>query len=309
MDIVVYHLCECKEPRITRTTLPALVTHDGRTLHWRELGSGPPLVCHPGGPGMSGAYFGDLPELAERRTLVLLDPRGTGGSDRPGDPEAYRLEDYARDLEELRRHLGLDRIDVLGHSHGGFVSMVWASEHSGGVDRLVLANTLVRFGGATGEATEAAMAARSNEPWYADAVEAREYRLHGEGRFAGDDELGKLFGRELPFYFHRWGDEEAAYAARLAGEPRNGDAMRFFNSRVAPEFDLRSRLPAIKRPVLVITGSDDFVAGEAAAREVTAGLPDARLAVLEDSAHFSFAENGTRSRFADAVAEFLDPDG
>jgi pimeloyl-ACP methyl ester carboxylesterase len=61
--------------------------------------------------------------------------------------------------------------------------------------------------------------------------------------------------------------------------------------------------------VLVITGSDDFVAGDAAVREITAGPPDARLVVLEGSAHFSFAEGGTSSHFAAAVAEFLDPDG
>jgi pimeloyl-ACP methyl ester carboxylesterase len=60
-----------------------LTTGGGRTLAWREIGAGPPLVCHPGGPGASPAYFGDLPELAAERTLLLLDPRGTGDSDRP----------------------------------------------------------------------------------------------------------------------------------------------------------------------------------------------------------------------------------
>ena len=65
-------------------------------------GSGPPLLMHPGGPGASAAYFGELPELAAERTLVLLDPRGTGGSDRPADPSGYDLADYADDIEAVR---------------------------------------------------------------------------------------------------------------------------------------------------------------------------------------------------------------
>ena len=99
------------------------IQRDGRTLSWREVGSGPPLLCHPGGPGCSSLYFGELPELAAERTLVMPDPRGTGDSDRPAEPSAYDLEDYAADIEAVREQLGLERLDLLGHSHGGFVAM------------------------------------------------------------------------------------------------------------------------------------------------------------------------------------------
>lgn len=43
--------------------MPGLSTDDGRTLSWRELGSGPPLLCHPGGPGFWALYFGELAVL------------------------------------------------------------------------------------------------------------------------------------------------------------------------------------------------------------------------------------------------------
>src|SRR5437879_13731176 len=94
---------------------------DGRTLAYELSGSGPTLVCHPGGPGFSSRYFGDLAGLTESLTLVLLDPRGTGVSDRPSDARAYRTEDYAADLDELRAHLGLEQMRLLGPSHRGLV--------------------------------------------------------------------------------------------------------------------------------------------------------------------------------------------
>ena len=94
---------------------------DGRTLAYRVAGSGPTLVCHPGGPGFSSRYFGDLGGLVDRFTLVQFNPRGSEGSDRPADRRAYATEDYVTDLEELRAHLGLERMLLLGHSHGGVV--------------------------------------------------------------------------------------------------------------------------------------------------------------------------------------------
>jgi pimeloyl-ACP methyl ester carboxylesterase len=85
-------------------------TADRRKLTYRKLGSGPILVCHPGGPGFSSSYMGDLAGLWERFTLVILNPRGTDGSDRPADPRAYQLDDYVSDLDELRQHLRLERM-------------------------------------------------------------------------------------------------------------------------------------------------------------------------------------------------------
>ena len=81
----------------------SFTTADGRKLTYRKLGHGPVLVCHPGGPGFSATYFGDLSALWEQFTLIMLNPRGTGGSDRPRDRRAYQIEDYVSDLEYLRR--------------------------------------------------------------------------------------------------------------------------------------------------------------------------------------------------------------
>ena len=123
-----------------------LTTRDGRKLGYRQLGNGPVLVCHPGGPGFSSLYFGDLAGLWERYTLVLLNPRGTGGSDKPADTRAYQIDDYVDDVEALREHLGLERVMLLGHSHGGTVAQAYAAKHPGRVRKLVLASTLARFG-------------------------------------------------------------------------------------------------------------------------------------------------------------------
>ncbi|MBA2476005.1 MAG: alpha/beta hydrolase [Actinobacteria bacterium] len=279
----------------------SFTTSDGRRLGYRMQGSGPLLVCHPGGPGFSSRYFGDLAGLGESLTLVCLHPRGTEGSDRPADPRAYTLEDYVADLEELRLHLGVERIDLLGHSHGGVVAMVYAAAHSASLDRLVLASTLPRFASEQETAMQAAMRERAGEPWYDDAQAALE--AEQAGAFASDRELADLALREFPLYFGEYDAEAAAYLETLREETPNGDALLLFNKEIVGTFDLRSDLALIEAPALVITGERDFITGPVSAAEIAAGIPHARKVVIPRAGHFIFVE--ARERFRDEVLRFL----
>jgi pimeloyl-ACP methyl ester carboxylesterase len=280
----------------------ALTTADGRKLSYRRLGSGPVLVCHPGGPGFSSRYFGDLAGLGDSFTLVLLNPRGTEGSDRPADPRAYDTADYVADLDELRSHLGLERMLLLGHSHGGVVAQAYAARHPGRVERLVLASTLARFQAEQEQAMDAAMAAKAGEPWYEDAADALQAEQAGE--WETDQELAAIVLRELPFYFRSYGEAEQRYLGTLEGEIPVGDALKLFNEEIFTTFDLRPGLGRITAPTLVLTGDDDFICGPVCARELTAGVAGSDLVLIPECGHFVFVEQP--KAFADAVGGFLD---
>jgi len=278
-----------------------LTTSDGRTLAFRREGRGPVLVCHPGGPGFSSLYFGDLAGLADRFTLIMLNPRGTDGSSRPADRRAYATHDYVADLEELREHLGLDEMCLLGHSHGGVVAIAYAAANPGKVGRLVLASTFARFAPEQIEAMNQSMSERAGEPWYDDARDALE--AEQDGRFGSDEELGELALREFPFYFARFGQAEAAYLETLRPDVPNGDALRLFNAETLPSFDLRSELELVEAPTLVITGERDFITGPVGAGEIAEGIAGSELVVLPETGHFIFVE--ARERFREEVARFL----
>lgn len=281
--------------------MDGLTTSDGRRLAYRRRGEGVPLVCHSGGPGFSALYLGELAGLDEQLDLVLLDPRGTGGSERPADPRAYTIEDYANDLEELRRHLGLDRINLFGHSHGGIVAIDYAARFPDRVERLVLANTLARFAEEQLGAMETAMVAKAAEPWYEDARAALEIEQAGE--FETDEELGELARRFFPFYFAFYGDPERAYIESLRPDVPNADTLRLFNQEIFTTFDLRPELGRISAPTLVITGEEDFIAGPVCADEIEAGLHDVRKVNVPGAGHFVFVE--APRQFREAVLEFL----
>jgi proline iminopeptidase len=278
-----------------------LTTRDGRRLAYRRAGDGPVLVCHGGGPGFSSLYLGDLAGLGGELELVLLDPRGTGGSTKPSDSRAYAIDDYVSDLEELREHLGLERMQLFGHSHGGIVAVAYAAGHPERVERLILASTLARFSPEQEAAMAAAVEGHADEPWYEDARAALE--AEEAGNFETDEELAELALREFPFYFARYGDEERAYLESLRADTPNADALRLFNQEQVSTFDLRPDLPRIAAPTLVISGEQDFITGPLSAAELSEGIPGGETVLLPGCGHFIFVE--APAAFRDSVLVFL----
>ena len=281
--------------------MPLFMTRDGRALFHELRGSGDVLVCHPGGPGFSGAYLGGLGGLAQARALVALDPRGTGGSDPPDSADGYTLDDYVADLGELQDHLELDRMDLLGHSHGSLVALLYAARYPDRIGRLVLVAVGSRFREEQVEAMREAIQRRSDEPWFDDASAALEEEQ--EGRFSDDAQLGRLVARELPFYFAHYGENEQAFVRSALEQPVHANALRYFNTREFLTFDLRPDFASVTARTLVVAGEKDFILGPAACREVAEGIANARLEVLEGVGHLPWIERP--EAFVLTVSSFL----
>jgi proline-specific peptidase len=273
-------------------------TQDGRTLTYRREGSGPIMVCHPGGPGFSSMYLSDLAGLGDTFTLVFLDPRGTGESTTPADGRAYTTADYVSDVAELRLHLGEERLNILGHSHGGVVALAYAAEHPTRVRKVIAANALVRI---QPDAMDEQMLRRRNEPWYDDARLALEQEE--AGAYENEAELREITRRFWPMYFAHFDERAERYVdERLVADRPNPDALRVFNEGIE-NWDMRPELSQIVAPTLVLTGAEDFICGPACAEDVAAGVATAEKVVIEGCGHFSFVEDP--ERFRHEVTRFM----
>jgi proline-specific peptidase len=273
-------------------------TQDGRTLTYRREGAGPVLVCHPGGPGMSASYLADLGGLGRAFTLVLLNPRGTGDSSAPDDARAYTTADYVADVEELRAHLGQERLNLLGHSHGGVVALAYAAEHPERTRRVVALDTLVRL---HPQEMEEIMSGHQHEAWYDDARRALEQEDAGE--YSSDSELHEITRRFWPMYFAHFDERAASYAdEHLAPSRGNPDPLKIFNEGIE-EWDMRRELAHITAPTLVLTGDKDFICGPACAADIADGVAGSKEVVIEDCGHFTFVEHP--EAFREVVESFL----
>jgi proline iminopeptidase len=274
--------------------------HDDVRLHYRVSGQGPVLIAHPGGPGTDAAFLGDLAGLEEIATIVWLDPRGTGGSTAPADPMAYSLDDYAADLEALREHLGLERVGLLGFSHGGMVAMRHAAQHSDRLTHLILLDTAPVLDEESMARATAAMDLRRGEPWYEEvrrAIDAEED--------APLDDAAALAGllHILPMYFHHWDDVAQRFAAPLRDATFHARVGASWNAEQA-RLDLRPELARITVPTLIVVGDDDFICDAVAARDMADRIAGAQLAVIADAGHFPWVEQP--AAFRAAVDGFLD---
>jgi pimeloyl-ACP methyl ester carboxylesterase len=272
-------------------------TPEGLTLSYERRGSGPLLVCHPGGPGGSSAEFRDFAGLDDTFELLLLSPRGSAGSD-PADD--YSLASYVADVEALRQHLGVEQLDLLGFSHGGIVAMAYAAAFGGRVRRLVLAATLAVWGDEAEAAMNRAIEARRDQPWFEDAAKASAEELAGE--FASVRELIANVQRQAPLYFHRWEGNERT-GRELFSDFANSEPLHHFNTAEFPTLDLRPELRRITVPTLVVAGDDDMIAGPVCADAIGNELADGRLVMIRDSGHFLYVEQP--EAFRAALIEFL----
>jgi pimeloyl-ACP methyl ester carboxylesterase len=275
------------------------ITRDGRRLTYLVTGSGPPLICHPGGPGFDGTYFEDLGGLAARRTLVLVNPAGARDSD-PWPGGSYSLPERADDVEDIREALGEEQVDVLGHSAGGWVGVKYASAYPERVRKLVLVGVLTRFDEAVRDAIVVSVNRHADEPWFEDAVDAHARRVARE--YTSDDEFVALYMQGFRFFFATFGETEQAYVERMnaAGARIDLRTLESFNDR-ASELDLRSDLPGIEAETLVVNG--ELEAARASERELVEGIRRSTLALIEGAGHFPWIEQ--RERWSEAVLPFL----
>lgn len=97
-----------------------------------------PIFVMPGGPGCnSDFYYDNVPFLIKSGPVILLDPRGTGGSSK-NYPESFHLEQHAEDIEEVRKALKLGKIHFYGTSYGGIVAQSYAVKYQQNIDKLIL---------------------------------------------------------------------------------------------------------------------------------------------------------------------------
>lgn len=270
----------------------------GLAVHLHGSGAEPPVVCLPGGPMRAGRYLRDLGGVPAWRRLAVLDLRGTGDSEEPRDPATFRCDRQVEDVEALRKHLGLDRFDLLGHSAGASLALRYAARYPERLRRLALIAPSPRAVGFELPAAERRriVARRAGAPWFAAASAAYE-------AIAAQTATGADWAAVAPLYYGRW---DAAARQHHAGErvQRNGAAARIYNSPGAFEPETtRAALRAVTAAVLVLAGELDWIASPAVAARLAGLFPDGQDVVLAGAAHYPWLDDA--SAFASAVGGFL----
>jgi len=270
------------------------------SLDVNVVGSGPPLVLMHGGPGADQWTLLPFRRLADRFTLVFYDHRCNGRS--TGAPvTTMTWENLTADADALRERLGFERWAVLGHSFGGHVALEYALRYPDRVARLVLVDT----GGDAWWSRENAaevLVRRGYSPKLAALC-----RRFFHGRIRPNEMMPALL-RMGPAYYHRRGLSLLRRMARdlLAGEWRTktrSEALIFAGRTLVDGWTVMDRLGEIRAPTLVIGGRDDFLFPPEHQAQLAAGIPGARLRIIERAGHNPHSEEP--AEVMAAVSDFL----
>lgn len=278
---------------------------------WVEMaGRGQPLLLVPGGGGGSHDYFHPwFDALAATRQVIYFDGFGRGKSARAASPSEYSFARDVAEVDALLDALGLESVDLYGHSYGGLVAEAYAIAHPRRVRRLVLSNTFVagRDYQRSNDHVNAVVRAHFPEMW-------RDLeRVRAAGQRSSSPEHQRLYFGALPkmiemFYLY---DPDAARHIVFDEHSFNdaeyyaicGDDADFVIGPQLRDLDFGEGLAKLHAPVLVIAGRGDGVVLPALVDEFRRHLPRATYVTFERSGHFPFLEETTRH--AQVLKDFL----
>jgi pimeloyl-ACP methyl ester carboxylesterase len=278
--------------------MPAFFAPDGSALAYHVSGEGSPVICLPGGPMQDSVYLGDLGGLSAHRQLIMVDLRGTGQSAIPQDATSYRCDRLVDDVEALREHLGLDRLDLLAHCAGANLAALYAARHPERVGQLALItpSTMAVGIAATGPSRLEIARLRQGEPWFAAAFAALEAIVAGH---ATDDSWKAID----PFFYGRWDAAARAHQAAQDGHRNNEAAAAFGAEGVYDPDATRAALAAFNAPVLLLAGEFDLNSIPSVVAEFAELFPHAELVVQPAAGHSPWLDDG--DRFVATTAAFL----
>ncbi len=95
------------------------------------------VVLLHGGPGLSSAYMRAFEALASDSVRVVrYDQRGVGNSTSPVPP-SFTIDDYAHDLEAIRKRMGDPRFELIAHGWGALIAWSYLTLYPAGVGSMV----------------------------------------------------------------------------------------------------------------------------------------------------------------------------
>jgi pimeloyl-ACP methyl ester carboxylesterase len=225
-----------------------------------------------------------LERLASFSRLIRFDKRGTGMSDPVSG--APTLETRMDDVRAVMDAVGSRRAAFYGLSEGAAMSLLFAATHPERTAALVVRSAFPRRMWAP------------DYPW-GQTEEEYEREVEGALRVFGPREQAK----EAVGTLGRFTDAEAASLLQMLRYGASPGALEALH-RMNREIDVRSVLPTVRVPTLILHGSDDAFVPVEVARYVASQIPTGRVVELPGVGHLALG-NPAASLVAEEVERFL----
>jgi proline iminopeptidase len=268
-------------------------------LHFRTFGTGKPLLIINGGPGMNSEGFSGIAiELSKfGYKTITYDQRGTGQSTLPKtDETSITMDLMATDIENLRKHLKIEKWSLLGHSFGGIMAAYYASKYPGAIDKIIFSSS----GGIDMDfTTYVGNTVRAN----LTKTERDSLDYYQAKRENGDLSIETLKNRARFLANAYVYDKSKAptIAARLIQINFDVNGL-VINNLHRIDYDCAKSFSHFKQPVLVLQGRNDIIK-ITTAEAITKAFPNSKLVLINHCAHYGWLD--APQVYLDTVKNFL----
>jgi proline iminopeptidase len=118
-----------------------LIEIRGKKLYVEEFGAeeNPPVLYLHGGPGESCFDFTyhQKGRLLDQFRVIAIDQRGVCRSEIIHEEDQFGLRDLIEDCEALREYFGIQKWSVIGHSFGGYLSLLYVATCPNAIDKVI----------------------------------------------------------------------------------------------------------------------------------------------------------------------------
>jgi pimeloyl-ACP methyl ester carboxylesterase len=273
---------------------------DGVRVFAEKVGSGAKAVVL-----LNGFYLlDDFKYLANGRTVISLDLRNRGRSDFVTDGSKLKrgvLQDVD-DLDVVRRHFGIGRIDVIAHSYAGKTAILYAMKYPDHVNRIVQLGP-VQPNHATQYAPPLSNADATLLQFFAAAAELQKERASTDPKAF----CRKFWSLLRPIYVAN-PDDADKIAWERCNLPTELSFMKYWLEHIMPSIQQATptadALAQVQAPTLTVHGLKDRSAPYGGGREWALLLPNARLVTVDNAAHAPWIE--APAKVLGAIETFLD---
>lgn len=264
---------------------------NGANIYTVTVGEGEPIFFIAGGPGGTHLGLRSFDSLATKFKCVYFDGFGRGKSDTAKEIKEYTLERDIEDLEGLRKAMGFDKINILGHSYGGLVAQGYAIKYPQSTSHLIIANSFHSFEMWQRNDDNSNHEIKTNYPEVWEDL----MKVRAEGAVSSDAIHQDIYGR-VPYGF-LYAYNPAKFESRGKRKPypnpfnaklyyqmvgKDGD---FIVGNDIGNFDFRKQLKDLKMPIMVIGGRYDRVAVPSEMIKYKKFCPQAKYVMFEKSGH------------------------
>jgi proline iminopeptidase len=236
----------------------------------------PVLFLLHGGPGADHLSFKRHSlELQEVAQLVFIDNRGCGRSKKTKQSD-YTLENNIEDIEALRKHLGLEKICILGVSYGGIVAQGYAIRYSKFIDKLILAVTAPSYH-FLAQAKQTLQERGSPE-------QIKVAKPIWNGSFKNLAQVAKYFQLLEPLY----SNAAKLKKKNIYTKSKTIFCIKAFNQGfqfILNKFNFLPKLHKITCPTLIIAGKDDWICHPDQSKKIAEKIPGSQLKIFQHSSH------------------------